>query len=337
MKILTQYNKEGQKYIDFEIFLKQFKNKNFTLLDTCARKKPLQRILRNYEYQDEDVFVNISRETDETTPFIDCDQLLVEELFKKDIDLDKIHVITANENYAKHSRLNGIYFEFFESGIKETCKDFEVDINKKRHEKKFLCLNYKPTFARKQIVTNLIENNLLDQCSVSFRDDEINLVYDKKFWDVVEETPLIDGWKSLHELESTNFDLVMESEFSYQNSIFIVTESFFTNDVNLHVITEKTFKAILLKMPFIIVGQPYTLKSLQDKGYKTFSHLWDESYDYIIEPYERMKKINELIIDLSKRDVKKLIIDNYDILEYNYRNLLNRKPEKELFNVLQNI
>ena len=31
--------------------------------------------------------------------------------------------------------------------------------------------------------------------------------------------------------------------------------------------------------PFILLGQPYTLKHLKDKGFETFSEVIDESYD----------------------------------------------------------
>ena len=94
---------------------------------------------------------------------------------------------------------------------------------------------------------------------------------------------------------------------------------------------------MLWKMPFIVVGQPYTLKALKSLGYKTFNHMWNESYDLIIEPSDRMKKIQQLILNLSKRDVKKLISQNYEILEHNYNNLMSRRPEKELLETIRSL
>ena len=90
-------------------------------------------------------------------------------------------------------------------------------------------------------------------------------------------------------------------------------------------------------MPFIIVGQPNTLKILRELGYRTFDHMWDESYDNILDSTDRIQKINNLILNLSKQDVKQLVIDNYDILEYNYQNLINSNSEIELFNTLEMI
>ena len=99
-------------------------------------------------------------------------------------------------------------------------------------------------------------------------------------------------------------------------------------------ITEKTYKAMLLKMPFIIIGQPGSLKFLKSLGYKTFNHMWSEQYDDITDPLTRMNKIKELILNLSKVDLKTIISDNYDTLEYNYRKLLSRRPEKPLLDTL---
>ena len=94
---------------------------------------------------------------------------------------------------------------------------------------------------------------------------------------------------------------------------------------------------MLWKMPFIIVGQPHILKVLKKLGYKTFNHMWDEDYDSIINPHDRMRKIQQLILNLSKRDLKKLISENYEILEHNYNNLMSRRPEKELLDTMRSL
>lgn len=42
--------------------------------------------------------------------------------------------------------------------------------------------------------------------------------------------------------------------------------------------------------PFIVYGSPFTLKSLRELGFKTFSPFIDESYDETISPFRRMQK-----------------------------------------------
>ena len=42
--------------------------------------------------------------------------------------------------------------------------------------------------------------------------------------------------------------------------------------------------------------------------------MWNEQYDTIIEKSERLNNIKELILNLSKKDLKKLVVDNYYFL-----------------------
>lgn len=46
-------------------------------------------------------------------------------------------------------------------------------------------------------------------------------------------------------------------------------------------VTEKTFKPLAFRHPFIVYGQRHTLRFLKDLGFATFDHLWDEGYDNI--------------------------------------------------------
>jgi hypothetical protein len=53
--------------------------------------------------------------------------------------------------------------------------------------------------------------------------------------------------------------------------------------------SEKTYKAISLMMPFIIIGQRHSLRALRDQGYQTFSPWIDESYDDIDDERDRLR------------------------------------------------
>ncbi len=93
-------------------------------------------------------------------------------------------------------------------------------------------------------------------------------------------------------------------------------------------ITEKTYKPIAFFMPFIMVGPPLTLQTLREEGYQTFSKWWDESYDKEVNSLKRMKKIEALLIEISKWSRKKLLsvtLAMKDVLEHNHRHLLNVK------------
>ena len=80
-------------------------------------------------------------------------------------------------------------------------------------------------------------------------------------------------------------------------------------------------------MQFILLWTQYSLKVLKQQGYKTFNNLWDESYDNIYNFDDRINAVVELVKELRTKNLKKLVLDNLDILEYNYNNFINRKSK----------
>jgi hypothetical protein len=69
-----------------------------------------------------------------------------------------------------------------------------------------------------------------------------------------------------------------------------------------------------------MLGQPYTLKHLNDIGFKTFSEYWDESYDEEPNTTKRASMICNIMdeIELNYLDMFK---DMQDILDHNYNHL----------------
>ena len=91
-------------------------------------------------------------------------------------------------------------------------------------------------------------------------------------------------------------------------------------------------KPIMYKQPFIFIGPPGCLKILRNMGFKTFGHIWDETYDIIEDHTHRMKTVLDLIesIDkmtpLEKFEISKAVAD---IVEYNF-NIFITMPTTEL-------
>ena len=113
-----------------------------------------------------------------------------------------------------------------------------------------------------------------------------------------------------------------------ENYLYVVTESEFDNDDTLD-ISEKTFKPIAMKMPFIIIGQPFVLKKLRELGYKTFP--WDESYDETVDHDKRMTSIVDLVVYLnSRKDFVELIESCDEIVDHNFNLLKTRRPEMDM-------
>lgn len=84
-----------------------------------------------------------------------------------------------------------------------------------------------------------------------------------------------------------------------QTAIHIVAETLFSTS-KIHA-TEKIFKPMVMSQPFIVAGAPGILNYLRDYGFKTFDHIWDESYDLEIDHHKRLSQITNLITDLSRK------------------------------------
>jgi hypothetical protein len=113
-------------------------------------------------------------------------------------------------------------------------------------------------------------------------------------------------------------------EFLKNFVINIVCETQF--NIPTQWISEKTLRAIMFQMPFIIFGPQHILKRLHSFGFQTFSAYWDESYDNIADAQERFIKICELIkkvVTLPLDKLKTMYIDMLPILQYNQRCLFD--------------
>jgi hypothetical protein len=87
-------------------------------------------------------------------------------------------------------------------------------------------------------------------------------------------------------------------------------------------ITEKTFKAIALEMPFVLVAPAGSLEYLREYGFQTFSSVFDESYDEETDDILRVEQVVTLLKDLdglSARERQQVHQACLPIVEHNYR------------------
>jgi hypothetical protein len=99
----------------------------------------------------------------------------------------------------------------------------------------------------------------------------------------------------------------------------IVTETVYY-DSKLH-LTEKIFKPIAARRPFILVGAPGNLAYLRSYGFMTFDRWIDESYDSETDPDQRIIKIVaeiERICQMSPEAINTMFNDMQSILDYNF-------------------
>ena len=69
-------------------------------------------------------------------------------------------------------------------------------------------------------------------------------------------------------------------------------------------ITEKTFKAIALEMPFALVAPAGSLEYLREYGFKTFADVFDESYDQETDDIRRIERVSQLLKDLDGLSIR---------------------------------
>ena len=87
------------------------------------------------------------------------------------------------------------------------------------------------------------------------------------------------------------------------DSLFYVPTETVYFDKRWH-LTEKTFKPIILEMPFILVAPAGSLEYIRSYGFKTFNSVIDESYDEETDDILRLEKISKLLTDIDNLSIK---------------------------------
>lgn len=93
--------------------------------------------------------------------------------------------------------------------------------------------------------------------------------------------------------------------------------------------TEKIWRPIAMKTPFIVQGPKNYYNNLHKMGFKTFGNWWDEGFTndpYEYQPHEIFKVI-DYISSLSREELEGLHIDMQSTLDYNYNLLLQLTSE----------
>ena len=87
-------------------------------------------------------------------------------------------------------------------------------------------------------------------------------------------------------------------------------------------ITEKTFKPMAFRHPFMVYGNTGTLNLLKSMGFVTFDNLWDESYDSISDTDQRKTCIIELLKNIETTDYD---TETLQRLQHNHAHFFNRE------------
>lgn len=179
-------------------------------------------------------------------------------------------------------------------------------IENRKFDKKFLYLNARIDYRdyRISLYTLMKSMGILQNCYHSFNARNESSTYQQILLENIDTSNL-----TLNDFEQIFYS---ETNSHYTKSFCnITTESYFDEKYQnrsdgMFFMSEKIFKPLIKKQPFIVVGKPNYLKGLHELGFKTFGDFWDESYDSEEMGDVRLSKIFNIIIDINKKDNSEL-------------------------------
>jgi len=224
-------------------------------------------------------------------------------IFEKHILLHSEQRSTNLEKYHDDNELITVYYWSHAVIARDWFRYAEYVSQTKRTSKTFLIYNrawsntreYRLRFAELLILLNLHEH-----CKTSINpiEPELGIHYDSHQFKNSAWRPrtVLENHfpiSQAHSHYSADFDV----EDYESTDIEIVLETLFDDD-RLQ-LTEKSLRPIAVGQPFILVGTQGSLEYLRSYGFKTFSSVWDESYDLVEDPAERLIQIAELMKYIS--------------------------------------
>jgi hypothetical protein len=228
--------------------------------------------------------------------------------------------------------LNVAYFDFFSGYFIDGMKDFFIDKSNNTliDQKDFLCLGLKPRPARLYF-TNLLKklnvydngyislgpNNTLDQLDLTTQD--LKLIGNSNIF--VPVFTDISKWTN-----KVYFEVVMEHvDFTISSKV---------EDEDFIMFTEKIYRAIYNKRPFMVYGKYNYLNYFKSLGFKTYDMMFDESYDLLNNWQNRGRYIAKQVAIFCQKttnEKEKLYKQAMITAEYNYQHLLKDENIARLF------
>jgi hypothetical protein len=119
----------------------------------------------------------------------------------------------------------------------------------------------------------------------------------------------IEQGKQLNHADTSdiNWQRYLNYDWFDQCCISIVAETLAEPPVDrVPFVTEKTWKAVAMQHPFVVLGEPGTLQYLHSLGFETFENLWSEDYDTTQSTKRRIAQIVENVVQYDMAPLDKL-------------------------------
>jgi len=255
---------------------------------------------------------------------------------------DRYHIFTVPSGYAWYS---------------EWIPEMEHHDRSRVFARKFLSLNNRAQWPRQALAQFLLQQDLLDDFYFSYHCqdrfgqgtrqvfDEINHVIGQTWYNQGIEHE--DLWRRLPlTLPNDRFEhndwSFGEPEYYTGSFASMVNETYIDQNWDPF-FTEKTFKPLAYRQPFLIFSSAGALSALRDLGFETFGEVFDESYDEIESPQQRfehlLKEIRR-VCGMPLEDLEAMYHDIAGKLEHNhqvFRHELPRRYQQDINIVQSNI
>lgn len=226
---------------------------------------------------------------------------------------------------------NYFLYDYVKRGISYNLIDF---FQEKEHEltaeKKFafsaLIGNRRPW--RDQLVSSLQKNIKFDNFVLNYAGTELG--QSSRQLDIKYDFSNYDSYKAIHQFYSISSSIPIEL---YNKSKVLLVAETSCESHDEFFITEKTVKALLSGVPFVLCGSYRFLENLQAMGFQTYNEIWDESYDQISNVDERILALIATLNSIDALDWNTAIVDKCRQIAYHNKSLLlnmNSIMKKEL-------
>lgn len=236
-----------------------------------------------------------------------------------------------------------------QDGVWQSPKTLNVD---RKYDKKYLNFNRRWRLHRPTFVALLKHRGLLDKGYVSLAPSDDNIAWDQAWksvitmnhdfpWIVSAAHEIQEELKNMGPLYLDTKDLVTNRamlepgnrvNYLYEQTYFSLISE--TNYYTVHpgyekskFLSEKAFKPIVYRHPFMLISTPGCLECMKHIGYQTFDGLIDESYDSVSNDGDRMDAIlqeTERLINLNPQELRKFLEGAKEVCDYNYKVLYNK-------------
>jgi len=269
------------------------------------------------------------------------------------LDKDTLYFVTGNFLVSdleanKFTYISYHYFLDFPWFMK---KNLPMEIDKVipfRLKNKILCYNRRPRTHRKILFYYLQQDPfLLSNIDFTFggaSNAYMDINHINPLRECIEDEELCQTIFNYFEenkpeikIDDSDLEINLAASFNLEQHqetfISLISETEIRKDILF--LSEKMYKPIYAQQPFIIYGNPYSIKHLKELGFKTFDKWIDESYDNEENFEKRLAMILKELRAIASKSLEELTTireEMREVLVHNYKHFLITDNTEEFFN-----